>query len=140
MLAASVTPFGSISVKATPVNAVPIFGFSIVKVRVEFPPAMIGLDENDLLMPGGALTVTVLVPVLFVSVISSIVEFGSTVAVFARLPEAVGVTAKVTLKEPFTGKETTPLATQLKAVPVIEQLIVPVGGVAPLVTVTTPCG
>ena len=40
----------------------------------------------------------------------------------------------------LAGKATAPLATQLKAVPAIEQLIVPVGAVLPFVTVKAPCG
>src|SRR5215213_6126488 len=135
-----VTPFGSVSVKATPVKSVPVLGLVIVNVRVDVPPATIRVGKKDLLMAGGALTVTIFVPVLLVSLISSIFEFGSTIAVFTRLPDAVGITVKATLKEPFTGKVTTPLAVQLKTGPVIEQLIVPVGGVAPLVTVNPPCG
>src|SRR5688572_9471314 len=83
-------------------------------------------------------TATVSEPVLLPSLYSSTFPLGSTVAVFARLSAADGVTAKVTLNEPFTGNVTIPLATQLKAVPVIEQSIVPVDGVAPFVTVTAP--
>ena len=86
----------------------------------------------------GARTITVSEPVLLVSLPSTTLLFGSTLAVFARLPADVGVTANVTLKNAPAGSVTAPLATQAKAVPVIEQLIVPVGGVLPLVTVGAP--
>lgn len=86
----------------------------------------------------GATTVTVFELVLFVSLPSVTLLFGSTVTVLARLPAAVGVTVKVMLNEAAAGRVTTPFATQLRAVPAIEQLIVPVGGVLPFVTVTGP--
>ena len=79
-------------------------------------------------------------PVLFDSLASVTLLFGSTVPVFARLPAAVGVTANVILKEALAGRVTTPFATQLKAVPAIEQLMVPVGAGLPFVTVSAPCG
>lgn len=58
----------------------------------------------------------------------------------ARLPAVLGVTATVMLKEAPVGRVTAPLATQLNAVTATEQLIVPVGGVLPFVTVRVPCG
>ena len=61
-------------------------------------------------------------------------------AVFGRFPPVVEATLNVILKEAPAVKETEPLAVQAKAVPAIEQLIVPVGGVLPLVTVSAPCG
>ena len=88
----------------------------------------------------GVTTLTVFEPVLFVSLPSITLLFGSTVTVFKRLPAAVGVTANVMLNEAPAGRVTAPLAAQLKAVPVMEQLIVPVGGVLPFVTVNAPCG
>ena len=137
---AIVKPEGRVSEKATPVSAVVAFGFVIVKLNVVVPP-IVRLDApNDLLIEGDATTVTVSEPVLLTSLISNTFPFGSTVAVFARLPAEVGVTAKVTLNDEPIGKVTIPLATQLKAVPVIEQLIVPVGRVLPFVTVNAPWG
>jgi hypothetical protein len=88
----------------------------------------------------GVRTLTVFEPVLFVSSLSGTLLFGSTVVVLARLPDAIGVTANVMLNEAPAGRVMAPLATQLKDVPVIEQLIVPVGGVLPFVTVNPPCG
>ena len=88
----------------------------------------------------GARTVTVSEPVLFVSLPSVTLLLGSTLAVFARLPAAVGETTNVTLNEAPAGSVTAPLAAQAKAVPVMKQLIVPVGGVLPFVTVSAPCG
>jgi hypothetical protein len=88
----------------------------------------------------GVRTLTVFEPVLLASLLSVTLLFGSTVAVLARLPTAVGMTGTVMLKEAPAGRVTAPLATQLKAVPATEQLIVPVGGVLPFVTVSAPCG
>ena len=135
----TVRPAGRVSEKATPVSAVVAFGFVMVKVNVVVLPTARLAAPNDL-MVGDATTVTVSEPVLFVSLISNTFPFGSTVAVLARLPATVGVTAKVTLKEAPTGKVTARFATQLRAVFAIEQLMVPpVGGVAPLTTVNGPC-
>ena len=50
-------------------------------------------------------------------------------------PVAVGVISKVTLKEAPTAMSTAPLATHCSVTPEIEQSIVPVGAVAPFVTV-----
>ena len=136
----TVKPAGRVSEKATPASAIDALGFVMVKLKVVALPKRILAAPNDLLIVGDATTVTVSKPVLFVSLISNTFPFGSTVAVLARLPAAVGVTANVTLKDAPAGNVTAPFAAQLKAVPVIEQLIVPVGGVAPLVTVKAPCG
>ena len=136
----TVRPAGNVSVKAMPASVVPVFGLSIVKLRVVVPFNGIVAAPKDLLIEGAATTVTVFDPVLFVSLYSSTFPPGSTVAVFARSPAAVGVTPKVTLNELLTGIVTAPFATQLKAVPVMEQSIVPVGGVAPFVMINAPCG
>lgn len=83
---------------------------------------------------------TVSDPVLLVSLLSRTLLSGSTVAVLGRFPPTVEATLNVMLNEPFAGRETGLPAAHNKAVPVIEQLIVPVGGVLPLVTVSAPCG
>jgi hypothetical protein len=44
-VAATSVPAGNESVKATPVRAVPVFGFVIVKVNVVTPPTTIGSGE-----------------------------------------------------------------------------------------------
>jgi hypothetical protein len=131
--------FASVSVKLAPVKAL-AFGFVNVKVIVEVPPLWIVPVPNAFAIVGAPNTVTVFEPVLFASLLSVILLLGSTVAVFGRLPAEVGVTAKVTLNDAFAGIVTAPFATQLNAVPVIEQLIVPVGGVLPLTIVNAPCG
>ncbi len=63
-VAATCIPAGKASVKATPVRAVPEFGFVTVRVNVLTPPTVIGLGENALAIEGGASTVNVSVPVL----------------------------------------------------------------------------
>lgn len=133
------SPVGYVSVKATPVRAVAAFEFAIVIVSVEATFAVVGFGAKDFAIEGGATTVTVFKLVLFASLVSVTTVFGSTVAVFARLPAAVGVTANVTLNDAPAGSVTVPpLAAHERAVPTIEQLIVPVGGVAPFVTVGEP--
>ena len=124
----------------TPVRAMPAFGFVIVKVNVELTFATVGFGEKDFAIEGGATTVTTFVLELLVSSTSVILPLGSTVAVLDRLPATVGFTANVTLNDAPAGNVTAPLATQLRAVPDIEQLIVPVGAVPPFVTVSAPCG
>ena len=48
-----VKPLGKVSVKLTPVNATPVFGFVTVKVRVDVAPIATGFGENALLMVAG---------------------------------------------------------------------------------------
>lgn len=137
----TVKPAGRVSVKAMPVSAVPVFGLSIVKLRVVVPFSGTIAAPKDLLMEGGATIVTVFEPVLLLSLYSSTFPLGSTAAVFARSPAAVGVPANVTLNVLFTGMTTPDApAAQLKAVPLIEQLIVPIGAIPPFVTINAPCG
>jgi hypothetical protein len=138
---ATTSPEGRLSVKAMPVNTVPGLGLVIVKLRVVVPFNGMLAAPKDLLIEGGAMTVTVSEPVLLLSLSSSRLLLGSTVAVFARLAAAVGVTRNVTLNEEFTGMTTVRLpAAQLSVIPVIEQLIVPIGAIPPFVTLTAPCG
>jgi len=122
------------------VRDVPVFGLVITNVSVELTFAAVGLGEKDFAIEGGATTVTTFVLELLVSSSSVMLPFGSTVAVLDKLPAAVGVTANVTLNDAPVGNVTAPFATQLRAVPDIEQLINPVGAVPPLVTVNAPCG
>ena len=49
----TVTPAGSVSLKATPLRASPALGLVIVKVSVEVPPTATGLGEKLLLIVGG---------------------------------------------------------------------------------------
>jgi hypothetical protein len=136
---ATTRPVGRLSVKAIPANTVPGFGLVIVKLKLVVPFNGMLDAPKDLLIEGGAMTVTVLEPVLLLSLSSSIFPLGSTVAVLVRLPAAVGVTRNVTLNEEFTGMTTVRLpAPQLSVVPVMEQLIVPIGAIPPFVTVNRP--
>ena len=50
----TVSPLGRVSVKLTPVNAIPVFGFVTVNVKVDVAPIATGFGENALLMVGGA--------------------------------------------------------------------------------------
>src|SRR6185436_1906959 len=124
---ATVRPAGRVSEKATPLSAVIAFGFVMVKFNVVVLPNTILAAPKALLMVGEATTATVSEPILLASLISNTFAFGSAMAVLRRLPgAAVGVTAKVTLKEAPTGSVTAPpVAAQLRAVSVMEQLIVP---------------
>jgi len=56
---ATFIPLGRLSVKATPVSEVPLFGFVIVKVNVDVPFTAIGSGEKLLLILGGSNTVKV---------------------------------------------------------------------------------
>jgi hypothetical protein len=119
---------------------VPVLGFVIVNESVDTSFTTMGSGAKFLLIEGGPMTVTVSRLVLFGSLSSRTFPFGSTVAVFAKVPAAVGVTANVTLNEAPTGIVTMVFATQFRAVPAIEQLIVPTGAIPPFVTVSAPCG
>lgn len=138
---ATTKPAGKLSVKEMSANVVLVLGLSIVKLKVVVLFNGIVVTPNSLLITGAAITFTVFEPELFPSLSSGTTLLGSTVAVLARLPAAVGVTENVTLNELFTGIVTPePSATQLKTVPLIEQLIVPMGAIPPFVTVKVPCG
>lgn len=90
-------PGGNVSVNATSISPTPVFGFVMVKLNVVVPFNGIVAAPNDLLIEGGARTVTVLEPVLLVSSTSGIRLSGSTVAVFTRLPGVVGEASIVTV-------------------------------------------
>ena len=77
--AATCRPVGKLSVTATPLKAVPVFGLVMVKVRVEVPPTAVVVGEKALLMLGGATTVSV------------------TVLLLEPVPPSVEVTAPVVL-------------------------------------------
>ena len=57
-IAARVIPVGKLSVKPTPVKPALVFGLVSVNVSVEVPPGAIGFGEKDLMIVGGATTVT----------------------------------------------------------------------------------
>ena len=134
---ATVRPEGTVSVNATPVNAVPVFRLVIVNVNVVVPFNGMVAAPKDFAIEGGAMTVTTSVLELLVLSSSVRLPSGSTVAVFDRMPAAVGVTANVTLNDAPAGKVTVPpLATQLRLGPLtMEQLIVPIGAIPPGVKV-----
>jgi hypothetical protein len=98
-VAATCKPAGNVSLNATPVSAVPAFGFVIVKVSVLTPPTAIEFGENDLLIPGAVLTVSVSLPVLPVP---PFVEVTLPV-VFALAPAVVAVTLTATVQVPLAA-------------------------------------
>lgn len=49
----TVSPLGSVSVKLTPVNATPVFGFVTVNVNVDVAPIATGFGEKALLRVAG---------------------------------------------------------------------------------------
>jgi len=55
-------PAGKVSVNATPVKAVPVFGLVIVNKRVVVLPVKIGFAVKDLAITGGSITVSDDVP------------------------------------------------------------------------------
>src|SRR6266849_4932579 len=77
--AATCRPVGKVSLTATPLKAVPVFGLVMVKVRVEVPPTAVVVGEKALLILGGATTVSV------------------TVLLLEPVPPSVEVTAPVVL-------------------------------------------
>ena len=89
---------------------------------------------------GTSVTVTESIELLSPVLLSENRKSGFTTAVFSNVPAEVGVTEKSVLNDAPSESVTSPLAVQLKAVPEIEQAIVPVGTVLPGVTVSTPCG
>jgi hypothetical protein len=77
-VAATCKPAGKESVKATPVSAVPAFGFVIAKVSVLTPPTAIGFGENAFAILGGE---TAVPPLPVLSVLFAV--FGSNSVPFA---------------------------------------------------------
>lgn len=128
-MSATSRPAGKESLKATPLSVVLVLGFVIVKVSVLISPTKMGSGAKLFDIEGArtALTVTASEPVLFPSLLSVILEFGSTTAdELTRLPTEVGVTDTVTVKAPVEAPRVTlaPLAVQVnKLLPLIEQLI-----------------
>lgn len=76
----TVKPLGKVSVKVTPVNATPVFGFVTVNVNVDVAPAATGLGEKALLSVAG-----VGVPQPVNVTLSKLISFPLEVA-FAPLP------------------------------------------------------
>jgi len=115
-------PAGNISVKETLVKGTVLTaGFVIVNVIIDVPFKATGSVPKDLVMVGGATTVTAFVPTLLVSSISVILPFGSTVTVLDKEPAVVGVTVNVTLNDPPAGIVTGLTASQLRSTPDITQ-------------------
>ena len=94
---ATCTPAGSVSPKATPASAVPVFGFAIVKVSVEVPPIPMLPGENALLMVGGPATASV--AVLLVAPVPPLVELTAPVVLSFPPPE-VAVTSTEMAHDP----------------------------------------
>jgi len=88
-VAATCKPDGKLSVTATPLKAVPVFGLVMVKVRVEVPLTATLVGEKALVMLGGATTVSV--AVLLVAPVPPLVELTAPV-VLDLLPAVVPVT------------------------------------------------
>jgi hypothetical protein len=96
---ATCKPAGNESVNATPVSAVPVFAFVIVKVSVLSPPMEIEAGEKFLLIEGGETTVTLAFDVLPVP---PLVELTVTLLFFN--PAVLPVTLTVKLQEAFAAR------------------------------------
>src|SRR5216684_38795 len=95
-MAATCRPVGKLSVTATPLKAVPVFGLVMVNVRVEVPPTAVVVGEKALLMLGGATTASV--TVLLLEPVPPSVEVTAPV-VLDLLPALVPVTFTLMLHE-----------------------------------------
>jgi hypothetical protein len=98
-VAATCSPAGKVSLKATPVSAVPAFGLVIVKVNVLTPPTAIRLGANALARFGGASTVKVSVPVLPVPPFVAL----TWPVVLTLAPAVVPVTLTATVQVPLAA-------------------------------------
>jgi len=125
--ATNCNPAGNISVKETLVKGTVLTaGFVIVNVIIDVPFKATGSAPKDLVMVGGATTMTTFVPSLLVSSISVTLPFGSTVAVLDKEPAAVGLTPNVALSDAPGGNITAaPLAIQVSVPLLIAQSIGP---------------
>ena len=61
---ATVKPAGSVSVKATPLKAAPVFGLVTVKVRVDVAFTATGSGENAIIIVGGLGTLQPVIVIL----------------------------------------------------------------------------
>ena len=125
MLVEDTLMFVNVSVKFAFVSA-DVLGFASVNVMVDVPPMVIVAGLKAFVIVGSPITATVFDPILFVSLPSRTLVFGSTVAVFARLPAAVGFTVKDTVKlPPIPIVTSAPLAVQERVPETIEQITFP---------------
>src|SRR5436190_19961869 len=92
---------GSVSAKATALMASFWLGLMMVKVRVDVPPARIGLGLNPLAIDGGTSAVRLALPTLLMLVPLSVVE--SVPLTLPCGPAVVAVTLTLTVQEPLAG-------------------------------------
>jgi hypothetical protein len=93
---ATTSPLASVSLKATPLSAVPAFGLVMVKVSVVLAPTRIVPVPNAFVMVGGATTVTVAV-LLAAPAPVSVAETAPVVLAFA--PAVVPVTLTMSVHD-----------------------------------------
>ena len=127
---ATVKPVGILSVNATPLKLCVVFGLVIVNVRLVLPFSGIVEAPNDLLIVGGATTVTLSLHELFASLLSATLLLGSTAQVplgrgLANIPAALGVAVTCTVKVPVVAPIVTvcPEAMQVRVLLVMPQLM-----------------
>src|SRR3954463_3327204 len=92
---------GSVSAKATPLMASFWLGLMMVKVRVDVPPARIGVGLNPLAIDGGTSAVRLALPTLLMLVPLSVVE--SVPLTLPWGPGGTAVTWTLTVQEPLAG-------------------------------------
>jgi hypothetical protein len=131
----TVNPAGSVSVTATPVNAVVVFGFVIVNVRTLVPFTGIVAASNDFVIDGGPTTVSA--AVLLVAPVPLSFELMAPV-VLLHTPVVPPVT--VTLNEQFPLAASVPPEKLIRFGDVVDTMPPPQAAAGPDVATVIPAG
>jgi len=132
---------GNVSLNATPVNSVPVFGFVIVNVSVETPPSLIGSGAKFFVIVGARIATTSVssLALLFPGTGSLVVAL--TVTLFVIVPDVPGAVTVNVIAGPAPTANiarvhvTTPAASlHVHPVPEADTYVTPAGSVSSTLT------
>jgi len=132
---------GNVSLNATPVNSVPVFGFVIVNVSVETPPSLIGSGAKFFVIVGARIATTSVssLALLFPGIGSLVVAL--TVTLFVIVPDVPGAVTVNVIAGPAPTANiarvhvTTPAASlHVHPVPEADTYVTPAGSVSSTLT------
>ena len=99
----TVRPAGKLSVKLTPVRAVPVLGFRIENVNAVDEPVKMGFAVKDLAITGGSITVSVAVPIPLDVVFGPVAVEETLLLTFGYVPAAAPVTVTLIVQVPLAA-------------------------------------
>jgi hypothetical protein len=97
------SPAGNVSVKLTPVSAVPVFGLLIENVSAVEAPVKMGFAVNDLAMTGGSMTVRVEVPMPVAVVFGPVSVEEILLLTLLYMPATAPVTVTLNVQVPLAA-------------------------------------